>query len=134
MIAKLEWTSSSVQQNIEQLHTRTMRVTLNNCQFFCITILYLLHSWCLERNSSYSFMWIFFKLHMCFIISVKMCVCLDKNRIINKKEVSNFDLVVLKLVGFGSFLALSFLSRNMRFPTIWYVRSLVRDFASLLNI
>ena len=30
MIEKLEWTQSSVQQNIEQLQTPTMRVTINN--------------------------------------------------------------------------------------------------------
>ena len=30
MIAKLEWTQSNAQQNIEQLQTPTMRVTINN--------------------------------------------------------------------------------------------------------
>ena len=30
MIAKLEWTQSNVQQNIEQLQAPTMRVTINN--------------------------------------------------------------------------------------------------------
>ena len=30
MIAKLEWTQSNAQQNIEQLHNPTMGVTINN--------------------------------------------------------------------------------------------------------
>ena len=30
MIAKLEWTQSDVQQNIEQLQNPIMRVTINN--------------------------------------------------------------------------------------------------------
>ena len=30
MIAKLEWTQSNAQQNVEQLQNRTMGVTINN--------------------------------------------------------------------------------------------------------